>query len=117
MVNAAIVVLAGTESHADLGYLVNALQAAKEFRDEGDEVQVIFDGAGTQWIAELQDPDHTAHALYEAVEEHVHVCEFCAGAFEVEDDVAEADVETVAEDEGHPSGRSLVADGYEVLTF
>jgi hypothetical protein len=47
MAKAAIVVLAGTESHADLGRVTNALEAAKEFEEAGDDVEVIFDGAGT----------------------------------------------------------------------
>lgn len=49
MTNAAIVILAGTESHADVGRLINGLEAAKEFAEtEGDDVELIFDGAGTQ---------------------------------------------------------------------
>ena len=52
MPKAAIVVLADTESHGDLGRLVNALEAVKEFKEAGDDVQLIFDGAGTKWIAE-----------------------------------------------------------------
>jgi hypothetical protein len=31
--------------------------------------------------------------------------------------VATSDAETLAEYEGHPSVRSLVEDGYEVITF
>lgn len=59
----AVVVLAGTESHADLGRIVNALGTAKEFKEAGDEVQVIFDGAGTEWVAELSNPEHTHSML------------------------------------------------------
>lgn len=117
MAKAAIVVLAGTESHADFGRVVNALETAKEFRDEGDEVQVIFDGAGTQWVPELEDESHDVHPLYAAVEDVAQVCDYCADAFHVGDEVDESDAERVAEFEGHPSIRSLVADGYEVITF
>lgn len=35
MAKTAIIVLAGTESHADLGRVSNALTAAKEFADAG----------------------------------------------------------------------------------
>ncbi len=48
MAKAAIVILAATESYADLDRLTNALQAAKEFEEAGDELEIIFDGAGTQ---------------------------------------------------------------------
>lgn len=46
---AAILVLADVESHGDLGRVVNAMIAAQEFKEAGDDVQLVFDGAGTQW--------------------------------------------------------------------
>ncbi|WP_458207663.1 DsrE family protein [Haladaptatus sp. NG-SE-30] len=117
MAKGAIVVLAGTESHADLGRVTNALHAAKEFADEGDEVELIFDGAGTQWVAELTDEDHALHSLYKSLEEHASVCEYCTGAFDVSEPVEESEATKVGEFEGHPSIRSLVTEGYEVITF
>lgn len=60
MSKAAILVLADTETHADLGRVVNALVATKEFKDAGDDVRLIFDGAGTQWPGVLSDPEHQA---------------------------------------------------------
>jgi hypothetical protein len=42
---AAIVVLADTETSGELGRVVNALTTAKELKQEGDEVAVVFDGA------------------------------------------------------------------------
>lgn len=53
MAKAAILVLADTESHADLGRVVNAMVAAKEFKHAGDEVKLIFDGAATKWPGAL----------------------------------------------------------------
>ncbi len=78
----AIIVLADTESHGDLGRLANALEAVKEFKEAGDDVQLIFDGAGTKWIGELSKPDHKVKGLYDAVKDRVTgACQFCAGAF------------------------------------
>ena len=48
MTKAAIFVLADTQTEEDLGRVVNALAAAKEFKQAGDKVQVIFDGTGTR---------------------------------------------------------------------
>jgi hypothetical protein len=117
MTDTAIVILAGTETHADTGRLVNGLEAAGEFAAAGDDVRVIFDGAGTEWIPELESGDHDAAPLYDTVSEHVAVCEFCAGAFGVADEVAASDAETLAEHDGHPSVRRLVEEGREVVTF
>ena len=118
MARAAVVILAGTESHADVGRLVNGLETATEFAEtEGDEVELIFDGAGTQWIPELEDPESDHHDLYQGVKEDAAACEFCAGAFGVGDAVADAGIVTLNDHDGHPSVRSLVDDGYEIITF
>lgn len=118
MSKAAILLLADTESHADLGRAVNAMVAAKEFKESGDEVRLIFDGAATKWPSVLADSEHKAHGLYEQVADVVAgACGFCARAFEAERDVKEQHVHLLEEFDGHPSIRTLVKDGYEVLTF
>jgi hypothetical protein len=118
MANAAIVILAGTESHADVGRLVNGLEAAKEFEEtDGDEVEVIFDGAGTQWVPKLEDEDSDYHELYQAVRDDSAVCDFCAGAFGVDDAVNDSGVVRLDDHDGHPSIRSLVDDDCEIITF
>jgi len=118
MAKAAIVILAGTDGHENLGRLANALEAAKEFAEsDGDELELIFDGAGTQWIPELEDEDHDYHGLYRAVRDDVGVCGYCSNAFGVGDAVADAGLETLDDYEGHPSIRSLVDDDYEIITF
>lgn len=118
MAKAAIVILAGTESHTDVGRLVNGLEAAKEFEEtDGDEVEVIFDGAGTEWIEELEDEDHDYHDLYQAVRDDAAVCDYCAGAFGADDAVNDAGIVRLDDYEGHPSIRSLVDDDYEIVTF
>ncbi|MUV59255.1 DsrE family protein [Halobacterium sp. CBA1126] len=118
MTKAAVVILAGTESHSDLGRLANGLEAAKEFADEPeDDLELIFDGAGTQWIPELEDPDHDYHDLYQSVKDDTSACDYCSGAFGVEDAVADAGVVTLDKHDGHPSIRSLVDDDYEIITF
>ncbi|MFT4881855.1 MAG: hypothetical protein ACI9CA_001927 [Natronomonas sp.] len=118
MTKAAVIILAGTETHPDIGRLVNGLEAAREFAEaEGDDLELIFDGAGTQWIPELEDPDSDYHDLYQTVRGSAGVCEFCADAFGVEDAVGDSGVVRLDDHDGHPSVRSLVEDGYEVITF
>ena len=117
MARQAIMILAGTESMSDLGRAVNGLEAAKEFSEAGDDVKVIFDGAATQWIAELENEDHDYHELYQAVRDHVGVCDYCASAFDVDEAVDEAGLARLSEYEGHPSVRELREDGYDVITF
>ena len=118
MVKAAVLMLADTETHEDLARMVNGLTAAREFKDAGDDVQIIFDGAATKWPGELADEGHKAHKLYQTVADQVSgACGQCARAFQVEQSVQDAEVDLLKEYHGHPSVRTLVADGYQVLTF
>jgi hypothetical protein len=114
----AILVLADVETHGDLGRLVNAMTAAKEFTEAGDDVQLIFDGAGTQWLGLLSDPEHKAHRLFEHVRDVVSgACGYCSRAFDAEEGVYHAHIKLLEEYDDHPSIRSLVASGYQVITF
>jgi hypothetical protein len=51
MTKQAIAILAVMESDEGLGRMVNALTVAKEFKEVGHEVSVVFDGAGTSGLA------------------------------------------------------------------
>jgi hypothetical protein len=115
---AAIVVLADTETHGELGRLVNALSTADEFKEHGDEVTIIFDGAGVRWAAELSKPEHRLHEKFEGLRDKVAgACHYCAGAFEVRDELEQIGFPLLRDHKGHPSLRSLVHDGYEIITF
>lgn len=114
----AVVVLADDESHEGLGRVVNAMVATRELQDAGDEVKLIFDGGGTVWPGLLAADDHPAHSLWEAVAGAVAgACDYCAHAFEAADSAQEAGVTLLDEYHRHPSFRTLLADGYDVLTF
>jgi hypothetical protein len=114
----AILVLADTQTHGDLGRVVNAMMVAKELKEAGDDVQLIFDGAGTQWPGELSNSNHTAHRLFEQVRDVVSgACGYCARAFDAEDGVAHAHVKVLEEYHDHPSIRGLLTSGHQVITF
>ena len=67
MAQAASVVFADTDTPEGLRRVVKALTTAKEFKEAGDRALVIFDGAGTKWVAELSREDHKYHELWEDV--------------------------------------------------
>lgn len=118
MSKVAIIVLADTESHGDLGRVVNALEAVKEFKEDQEDVQLIFDGAGTKWIGELSKPDHKVKGLFDAVKDRVTgACRFCAGAFGVTHSVQAGGISLLGEYDGHPSFKKLVSQGYQIITF
>jgi hypothetical protein len=118
MPKAAIVVLADTETHGDLGRIANALTSAKEFKEAGDETTIVFDGAGTKWVAELSNPDHRLHKAFESVEDVVAgACSYCASSFGVKEEVEKSGIPLLEEYAGHPSLQRLVSRGYQVITF
>lgn len=78
----AIIVLRDVDSFEHLGRIFNALTAVKEYKEAGDDVRLIFDGAGTKWVGVLGNTEHQAHGPYESVKEKIAgACAFCSGVF------------------------------------
>lgn len=118
MAKAALIILADTDTHEALGRVANALITAKELKEEGDEVAVLFDGAGTKWVGELANPEHRAHGLFESVRDTVAgACSYCASAFGAREQVEASGVALLDEYAQHPSIRRFIAEGYQVVTF
>jgi hypothetical protein len=118
MTRISVVVLAGTEQHSDLARILNALELTKEAKEAGDDVELVFDGAGVAWIPELNDATHKLHKVFRGVHDRIAgACEFCANAFDVKEGVQDAGIPLLSEYEGHPSLRRRIAEGYQVLTF
>ncbi len=122
---AAILVLSDPNpgSEEALGRVFNALAAAYDFRQNGNEVSMLFQGAGTRWLKELGKPDNPVHGLFEAVKDSVAGASCgCADVFGAAEDVKQSAFSLVSENQvpgtsGLPSLQTLVADGYTVLTF
>ncbi len=78
-----IVVFSDPKSGSDeaLGRMFNALFLTLELKEKKQDVTLIFQGAGTRWIAEASKSDHPTHAIYAAVKDKVLVCGGCADVF------------------------------------
>jgi hypothetical protein len=121
----AIIVLSDPKSGSEeaLGRVFNALAAAYDFKQAGDEVTLLFQGAGTRWAGELVQEDHPAHALYKAVEDRVAgVSCGCAEVFGATESAQASGFDLIKDNpvpgtSGLPSLRQLGADGYNVLVF
>jgi len=106
-----------------LGRLFNALATAFDYKQAGAQVQVMFNGTGTRWIAELSDPEHPAHGLFDAVKDTVAgVSCGCADVFGAAEDVEKSGFDYLTENaipgtRGLPSLHRLASEGYTLLTF
>lgn len=118
MQKVAIVILTDVTPADGLGRVVNALMAAKEFKDAHDDVQVVFSGAGTKWISELAKPGHMLHSVYLELKSSIAgACGFCAGAFGVTEAVKNTGTKILEEYGTNMSFQRLVKNGYQVITF
>ncbi|MEN8132912.1 MAG: DsrE family protein [Pseudomonadota bacterium] len=122
---AAITILSDPKmgSEEALGRVFNALAAAYDFKQQGDDVTVLFQGAGSRWIGELSKSDHPVHGLFEEVKDTVAgVSCGCAEVFGATEDVKNSAFELVKDNAvpgtaGLPSLRKLASEGYTVLSF
>ena len=98
--------------------MVNALTTAKELKQEGDKVVVVFDGAGTKWIPALSDPDHRYHELLESVRDRDlrRLRLLREGLWGLRGRRAERSRATRRVRRA-PQPRGYLADGYAVITF
>jgi len=120
----AIIILSDPKAGEDaLGRVFNGLAAAYDYKQNGDEVTVLFQGAGTRWIAELSNSDHPVHGLFEVVKDTVAgVSCGCADVFGATDDIEKSAFEFVKDNDipgtkGLPSLRKLASEGYTVMSF
>jgi hypothetical protein len=122
---AAIVVLSDPKSGSEesLGRLFNAFAAAYDFKNNGDEVTILFQGAGSRWIGVVKEKEHPAHELFKLVKDKiVGVAAGCALVFGATEAVTESGFALIQENAvpgtgGLPSLRNLVQQGYSILTF
>jgi hypothetical protein len=107
-------------SETELGRALHSLLYAQELHEAGHEVKIIFDGAGTVWVKNFEDPANKYNPLYKAVKNLgviAGVCEHCASAFGVNQEVQASGLPTMGERNGHPSVAQLVADDYQIITL
>ncbi|MBS0010243.1 MAG: DsrE family protein [Bacteroidales bacterium] len=114
----AIVILSDTDSTEAHGKVSNAFMFASEAIDNKDDLKIIFEGAGTKWIGELEKEDHKFHGLYKNLKRHITgACAFCTKAFGVSSQVEKYGIPLISEYKEHPSLRKLFEEGYNVMTF
>ncbi len=122
---AAIIVFSDPKSGSEesLGRLFNALATTYDFKQRGDDVTLLFQGAGTRWAGEVVKEDHPAHQLYTEVQDKVAgVSCGCAEVFGATEDAERSGFDLIKDNAvpgtpGLPSLRELIAQGYSVLTF
>ena len=122
---AAILIFSDPKSGGDeaLGRLFNGLAAAYDFKQRGDEVTLLFHGAGTRWAMEIIKQDHPANALFLEVQDRVAGASCgCASLFASGDEVEASGFSLIKDNPvpgttGLPSLRNLMSEGFTILSF
>jgi hypothetical protein len=122
---ATIVILSDPKNGSEeaLGRVFNGLAAAYDFKQAGDDVSVVFQGAGTRWISALNQKEHPAHDLFEAVKDQVAgVSQGCALVFGATEEAEKAGLDLIKDNPvpgtpGMASLRKFAAEGATILTF
>ncbi|CAE6798327.1 MAG: DsrE family protein [Nitrospira sp.] len=121
----AIIIMSDPKSGSEeaLGRVFNALAVAAESKQKGDEVAVVFNGAGTRWPAELTKLTHPANGLYNSVRDVVQGASCgCADVFGAKDGVEACGVplkkdNALAGTSGLLSLRQYMVDGWKTIVF
>lgn len=121
----AIFVLSDPKSGTDeaTSRLLNALGYADECKRCGDELAIVFAGAGTRWPEELAKLSHPANARYNELRDQVKgASRGCAVRNGAVEDLQNAGVPLIADNEvpgtpGVASLRRYQADGWTVSIF
>jgi hypothetical protein len=115
---AVAIVIYSTLEHAGRSAIYRGLMFADELRRAGDDVAVVFDGAGTTALAELLDPAHELHAVWRRAAPALRgACRYCAQSYGVLDALQAAGVPMLGDDRGHASLRALLLEGRQIVTF
>jgi hypothetical protein len=121
----AILVLSDPDAGPDeaFGRVFNALALAHESRQAGDEVELVFQGAGTRWPGRLAQLAHPANALYNAVRDSVKgVSSACSEVFGARPGVERAGLALLRDNpipgtSGGASAWRYFAEGWQVAIF
>ncbi|WP_028608805.1 DsrE family protein [Paenibacillus harenae] len=117
MTNANKYVIIIQANQQDVGKAVHGLLYGQELHDEGFQVEILFDGAGTEWPNELSKADHPFHALYKQVMKSGIVkggCQACSGFHNIEEEMQGAGVSLIgnAKTGGHIPFAQYMKDGF-----
>jgi hypothetical protein len=120
----AIIILSDPKNGEEaLGRAFNGLALAAEAQSKGDEINVVFAGAGTRWPAEFTKLSHPANGLYNAVRPSITGASCgCAAVFGATKEVAACGLSEIKDHAlpgtpGLASIRRYLAEGWQTLVF
>jgi hypothetical protein len=99
---------------------VHVLLNALDMQQRGMSVKIIIEGMAVKLPPELNNPDHTFHALYIKTKEAgliEGVCKACSAKMGSLAGVQAQGLPLLDEMNGHPSLGRYLTEGYTIITF
>lgn len=113
----AVVIYAKLEG-AGKSAVYRALMFVDELLRHGDDVALVFDGAGTTALVEMLVPGNSLHHTWtKAVPALRGACRYCAKSYGVLEALEAAQIPMLGDDRGHASLRQLLLEGRQIITF
>jgi hypothetical protein len=117
----AIVLLAGNETNEGMSRAVHALLYARDLADNGFQVALIFEGAGTGWANELSKPENPLHKHYMEFKKRgivEEICDYCTEQHGLKGELSEVQRKLLVGDyDGHPSIAKWIAMDYKIIVL
>lgn len=134
-----VLILSGMHSYDDVARVFHGLLIAKEFKEGGHHVHLIFDSISVQWIKLFESNEREKvqimkkmkffnprlpqvvekmQMFYDKIKDRiVGVCDACSIFTNVEKFMKDHKLPLKKEHLGHPSYTKYIKEGYIILTF
>lgn len=105
------------------GRMVHVMHTARDLKNAGVDVKVVFAGIGVTWLTEFNKMEHpfTKHYLpvWESIQDDIAgVCNFCSkGRFGAGEDTEALGLDFLGEDGSHFDISPFLQEGRQVITF
>ena len=120
----AVIITSDPKSGEDaFGRAFQGMALASESKRAGDEVDIVFAGAGTRWPAEMSKIDHPLNSLYSTVRETVKGASCgCADAFGAAEELDACEIPKLKDNalsgtSGVASLRRYLVEGWQTQVF
>lgn len=119
-----IIILSDPKAGEDaFGRVFNGLLLGLQLKDKGENIEIIFQGTGARWPAELAKEDNPAHPLFVALKDNMAgVCSGCANVFGATEGVESTNLKLLKDFDlpgvgGTTDLAKYVINGDRILTF
>lgn len=114
------IILFSEASEGNMARAFHAMLLTKQLNGSDVESRLIFDGAGTEWIATLANPQHPLHRLFSEVKGLGYIegaCQFCSTHHSDPALLEKEGVCSLGESGGHPDIASKLKEGWQIMTL